>query len=139
MKRHQILLWGTLVGLLGILPLPVLAQTLEREGKLQLDMVNVMMDESDTILSSGTLDNLETDPNFTGDWEDMSESAASLLADYTTVTRGGHFPENRGIPLRQQLTIDECVYRLFQLENGNELMIYQSPQSDDIRYLIQGV
>lgn len=138
MKRYQLIFWSTLVGLAGLLPVPALAQTLAREGTLQLDMVNVMIDESDTILSSGTMTGLETDPHFTGDLEDLIEAGTSLLEAYTTVMRGGHFPENRGIPLSQQLTVDECVYRTFQLDNGNELMIYQSPQEDDVQYLIQG-
>lgn len=138
MKRHHFI-WGILAGILGVLPVPAMAQSLEQEGKLQLDMVNVMIDESEVILSNGPLAGLETDPNFTGDWGELSDSATSLLANHTTVTRGGHFPENRGIPLSEQLTIDECVYRIFQLENGNELMIYQSPQSETVQYLIRGV
>lgn len=138
MKRYQLILWSALAGLAWLLPVPASAQTFAREGTLQLDMVNVIIDESDTILSSGTMGALETDPHFTGDLEDLLESGDSLLDEYTTVTRGGHFPENRGIPLSQQLTVDECVYRTFQLDNGNELMMYQSPQSDDVQYLIRG-
>ena len=133
------MIWGILIGLLGLLPSSALAQNVEQEGTLQLDMVNVMVNESDTILSHGTLAGLETDPNFTGDWDQLSESATSLLDNHTTVARGGHFPENRGIPLTQQLTLDECVYRIFHLDNGNELMIYQSPQSETVQYLIRGV
>lgn len=138
MTRHQILLWGTIVGLLGIMPLPALAQTLEREGTLQLDMVNDMIEESNTILSNGSLRGLDSDPNFKGDLDFLTETATSLLDNHTTVSRGGHFPENTGIPLNQQLTLDECVYRIFQLDNGNELMIYQSPQTETVQYLIRG-
>ena len=120
------------------MPLPVTAQTLEREGKLQLAMVEAIISESDTILSSGTLNNLETDPNFTGSLDLIYGEATSLLDAYTAVERGGYFPENVGIPRSQQLTTNECVYRLFKLDNGNELMLYRSPLERSSRYLIQG-
>lgn len=139
MKLHRPFLQATaivIIGIFGIVP-SAIAQQLEREGKLQRDMVNVMLDESDAILSFGPLNSLDADPNFTGDLDDLMDESETLLDDYSSVQRGGHFPENEGIPLSQQLTVDECVYRLFQLENGNELMIYQS-HGKSIQYLIRG-
>ncbi|MEM9219746.1 MAG: hypothetical protein AAGD25_36135 [Cyanobacteria bacterium P01_F01_bin.150] len=139
MKRNQPILGAIFTGILVLLPALATAQTLEREGQLQLDMVNVMLADSALILSNGTLAELETDPNFTGNWEEFDEAAISLLDNHTIVSRGGNFPENQGIPLNQQLTLDECVYQLFQLDNGKELMIYQSPQNENVQYLIRGV
>lgn len=140
MKLHKPFLQATAViilGILGVVPSSAIAQQLEREGKLQRDMVNVMIEEADDILSFGPLTGLDSDPNFTGDADALMEESETLLDDYASVQRGGHFPENAGIPLSDQLTIDECVYRLFQLENGNELMIYQSHEKS-IQYLIRG-
>ncbi|MEL6223358.1 MAG: hypothetical protein AAFQ57_04415 [Cyanobacteria bacterium J06626_14] len=118
-------------------PENVQAQTFIREGKLQLVMLQNMASDQFTILSTGVLRNLETDPFFDGDYDSIYNSAAAILDEYTPVVRGGFFPENAGIPRERQVTVDEAIYRLFQLDNGNELMLYRSPVEDTSRYFIR--
>jgi len=113
------------------------AQTFIREGKLQFVMLEEMSNNQSLVFSSGVLADLQTDPNFDGDFDVMFNEAATILNDYTPVVRGGYFPENAGIPREQQVTVDEAVYRLFRLDSGNELMLYRSPMEDTSRYFIR--
>lgn len=124
--------------MMSLIPTTAWAQTFNGEGKLQQELVNTLISESDAILSYGRLSGLEADPNFVGTWDMLNDSATTILAPYTPVSRGGFFPENADIPLEQQLTMDECAYQLFQLDNGNELMLYSSPSDQATRYLIRG-
>jgi len=112
------------------------AQTFIREGKQQFVLMQEMADASD-VISRGLFADLQSDPNFEGDYDFIFNSAFTILDGYTIVARGGFFPENAGIPREQQLTVDESIYQLYRLDNGNELMIYRSPQENTSRYFIR--
>jgi hypothetical protein len=113
------------------------AQTFIREGKLQLVMLQDMASDQFTVVSTGVLSDLQSDSFFVGDYDDIYNSAASILDGYTPVVRGGYFPENTGIPRERQVTVDEAVYQLFRLDNGYELMLYRSPVENTSRYFIR--
>ncbi len=116
---------------------PVAAQTRTRGGVLLLNQVRELATRS-TTLSGGTLANLQTDPNFaSGSFPTIVNDAATILADYTVVNRGGYFPENRGIPRERQLTTIEAVYRIYSLPNGNELFLYRTPTENTSEYFIR--
>ncbi|MEB3210413.1 MAG: hypothetical protein VKL39_03635 [Leptolyngbyaceae bacterium] len=113
------------------------AQEFIREGKLQLVLIQEMASNEFTVVSTGMLRDLQTDPFFDGDYNAIFNSAAAILDNYTPVVRGGYFPENAGIPREQQVTVDEAIYRVFRLTNGYELMLYRSPMEDTSRYFIR--
>lgn len=134
----QLAMGLTLTGILALgMSYPIRAQEVLREGKLQFVMLQQMADNDFSVISQGFLADLETDPNFDGDFQTIYNAAATILDNYTPVVRGGYFPENAGIPREQQVTVDEAVYRLFQLDNGSELMLYRSPQENTSRYFIR--
>jgi hypothetical protein len=112
------------------------AQAQLHDGVLSLAQATALAERSSTI-SQGTLTQLEVDPNFSGDFQAIFNYASNILDGYTIVRRGGGFPENAGIPLDQQLTVAEVVYTIFSLNNGNELILYRSPQEDTSRYFIR--
>ncbi|MEB3355401.1 MAG: hypothetical protein VKK04_01550 [Synechococcales bacterium] len=112
------------------------AQTFIREGKQQFVLMQEMAEASD-VISRGVFADLQSDPNFEGDYNLIFSEAFSILDGYTVVTRGGFFPENAGIPREQQITVDESIYQLYRLDNGYELMVYRSPQENTSRYFIR--
>ncbi|PSB26954.1 hypothetical protein C7B82_17485 [Stenomitos frigidus ULC18] len=113
------------------------AQTKTRSGVLLLNQVRELSTRS-TTLSGGKLVDLETDPNFTGGaFPAIVNDAATILANYTVVRRGGYFPENRGIPRERQLTVVEAVYRIYSLPNGSELFLYRTPTENTAEYFIR--
>jgi hypothetical protein len=113
------------------------AQTEFRSGVLPLFRLTDWAAQSDLNLSSGTIAELQNDPNFDGDFQAIFNAAANILSGYRIVARGGYFPENAGIPREQQLTRAQGVYRLYTLDNGNFLMLYRSPNEDTSRYFIR--
>lgn len=115
---------------------PVCAQTQMRQGVLLLNQVKGLA-ARETTVSGGTLTSLQTDPNFAGDYQIIISTAATILNGYRLVQRGGFFPENQGIPRKQQLTPIEVVYYIFSLANGNELFLYRSPTENTARYFIR--
>jgi len=90
-----------------------------------------------TTLSGGKLADLQTDSHFQGDFQLIVNDAAALLNGYTVVKRGGYFPENRGIPRKQQLTVIEVIYSIYTLPNGNELFLYRTPTENTAAYFIR--
>lgn len=119
-----------------ILIQPADAQTEMRKGVLLLNQVRGLA-ARETTVSGGSLANLQTDPNFAGDYQPIFNTAATILDGYRLVQRGGFFPENRGIPRKQQLTPIEVVYYIFSLDNGNELFLYRSPTENTAQYFIR--
>lgn len=113
------------------------AQTALRRGVVQFADFNELMLQSSSMLSNGFLAELETDPNFGGDFQSIYSVASDILDGYTIVSRGGYFPENAGIPREQQLTTSEAVYYIFALPNDNELILYRSPTENTARYAIR--
>ncbi|MGJ3250376.1 MAG: hypothetical protein ACFE0J_04470 [Elainellaceae cyanobacterium] len=113
-----------------------IAQTEVRSGVLQFIQLQSLADRRST-LSEGTLADLQTDPNFDGDFQMIFNDAAAILDDYTIVQRGGYFPENAGIPRDQQLTVDQAVYRVYALDDGNQLVLYRTPSENTARYFIR--
>ena len=113
------------------------AQTKTRSGVLLLNQVRELATRS-TTLSGGKLADLQTDPNFAGGaFQAIVNDAATILDNYTVVSRGGYFPENRGIPRERQLTVVEVVYRLYSLPDGNELFLYRTPTENTSEYFIR--
>ncbi|HHP7244528.1 MAG TPA: hypothetical protein ACFE0H_07570 [Elainellaceae cyanobacterium] len=112
------------------------AQTEVRSGILQFVQLQNLADRMST-LSEGTLADLQVDPNFDGDFQLIFNDAAAILEDYTIVQRGGYFPENAGIPRDQQLTVDQAVYRVYTLDDGNQLLLYRTPAENTARYFIR--
>ena len=113
------------------------AQTKTRSGVLLLNQVRELSTRS-TTLSGGKLVDLQSDPNFTGgDFQAIVNDAATVLANYTVVRRGGYFPENQGIPRERQLTVVEAVYRIYSLPNGTELFLYRTPTENTSEYFIR--
>ncbi|MBC7970160.1 MAG: hypothetical protein H7Z11_08555 [Verrucomicrobia bacterium] len=113
------------------------AQTKTRSGVLLLNQVRALTTRS-TTLSSGKLADLQTDPNFAGGaFQAIVDDAATILSNYTVVSRGGYFPENRGILRERQLTVVEAVYRIYSLPDGNELFLYRTPTENTSAYFIR--
>lgn len=126
------------IGLLNLITAPLDAQIETRRGVMLYDQARGLeQQQSYRITSSGVLADLETDPNFVGDFQTIYDAAATILDGYTPVTRGGYFPENAGIPREQQLTQSEAVYRVFSLNDGNELILYRSPLTNTSEYFIR--
>ncbi|MGJ3247433.1 MAG: hypothetical protein ACFE0I_15345 [Elainellaceae cyanobacterium] len=113
-----------------------IAQTEVRSGVLQFIQLQNLADRRST-LSEGTLADLQMDPNFDGDFQMIFNDAAAILDDYTIVQRGGYFPENAGIPRDQQLTVNQAVYRVYTLDDGNQLVLYRTPSENTARYFIR--
>lgn len=113
-----------------------IAQTEVRSGVLQFIQLQSLADRRSTV-SEGTLADLQTDPNFNGDFQMIFNDAAAILDDYTIVQRGGYFPENAGIPRDQQLTVNQAVYRVYSLDDGNQLVLYRTPTENTARYFIR--
>lgn len=112
------------------------AQTELRRGVLPFNQLLTLSDSTPT-LSQGVLADLQTDPNFGGNFSAIVNVASGILAGYTVVSRGGYFPENAGIPREQQLTVAEAVYYIFTLDNGNQLYLFRSPGENTSRYFIR--
>lgn len=108
-----------------------------RTGVLPLNRFEEWAGQSDATLSTGVLADLETDPNFSGDFPFVYDTAASILNGYTVVARGGYFPENAKIPRDQQLSYAQAVYRFYVLPNNNGLILYRSPAENTARYIIR--
>ncbi len=123
--------------LIAILSQQAYAQTKLRGGVLLLNQIKDLTTQS-TTLSSGKLVDLQTDSNFAGgDFQSIVNEAATILGGYTVVRRGGYFPENKGIPRAQQLSVVEAVYRIYTLPNGNELFLYRTPTENTSEYFIR--
>ncbi|MGB3612757.1 MAG: hypothetical protein WBA10_03115 [Elainellaceae cyanobacterium] len=122
---------------LALVPLAALAQTQTASGTTPLELFEDMSFSDPTVVSQGMLADIESDPNFAGDFQAIYDEAFAILDGYTLVQRGGYFPENAGIPREEQLTPTQAVYRLFNLENGNRLTLYRSPTENTSRYFIQ--
>jgi hypothetical protein len=114
-----------------------LAQTELRRGVIQFYQIQDISQRHSTTLSYGTLVQLQSDPNFTGDFQTIVNAATRILDGYTVVNRGGYFPENAGIPRDRQLTRDEAVYEVFSLLNGFELVLFRSPLENTSQYFIR--
>lgn len=127
---------ASLAGLL-LLGQVVLAQSEIRRGVLPLVRLNDWEAQTDITLSTGTLAELESDPNFSGDYQMIYDIAAQILAGYTVVERAGYFPENAGIPREQQLARAQAVYYFYLLPNSNGLILYRSPSENTARYMIR--
>jgi hypothetical protein len=112
------------------------AQSEIRRGVLPLARMNDWAEQPVT-LSTGVIANLETDPNFQGDFQTLYGVATNILSGYTVVNRAGYFPENQGIPREQQLALNQAVYYFFILPSGNGLILYRSPSEDSSRYIIR--
>ncbi|MBW4693990.1 MAG: hypothetical protein KME27_19775 [Lyngbya sp. HA4199-MV5] len=138
MMRFRWLTSGAIaVALLLSLHQQTVAQTKTRSGVLLLNQVRELSTRS-TTLSGGKLADLQTDPNFAGaSFEAIVDDAATILANYTVVNRGGYFPENRNIPRERQLTVVEAVYRIYTLPSGNELFLYRTPTENTSEYFIR--
>lgn len=132
-----------IVGLVGaiasltILGQTAIAQTELRSGVVQLVQLREFAQQGSNTLSYGTLADLQVDPNFTGDFQSIVNTAAAILDGYTIVNRGGFFPENAGIPRNQQLTPSEAVYRVYSLDNGYELVLFRTPSENTSEYFIR--
>jgi hypothetical protein len=127
-----------ITGILAIaLHQPAQAQTEIRRGILPFNQLLALSQDSSTTLSQGFLADLQTDPGFNGDFQTIFNTASGILNGYTIVSRGGYFPENAGIPREQQLTTAEAVYYIFQLDNGNQLYLFRSPNENTSRYFIR--
>jgi hypothetical protein len=125
------------VASLTVLGQMAIAQTELRSGVVQLVQLREFAQRGSNTLSYGTLADLQVDPNFTGDFQSMVNTAAAILDGYTIVNRGGFFPENAGIPRNQQLTRSEAVYRVYALENGYELVLFRTPTENTSEYFIR--
>jgi len=132
-----------MIGLVGavasltILGQTAIAQTELRSGVVQLVQLREFAQQGSNTLSYGTLADLQVDPNFTGDFQSIVNTAAAILDGYTIVNRGGFFPENAGIPRNQQLTRSEAVYRVYALDNGYELVLFRTPTENTSEYFIR--
>ncbi len=120
-----------------LLPLPAWAQTETEAGKTQFELFEEISFSDPNVVSQGVLADIESDPNFVGDFQVIFDRAFNILEGYTLVQRGGYFPENAGISREQQLTATQAIYHVFELENGNRLTLYRSPTEDTSRYFIQ--
>lgn len=137
MRRFRALIPLVLMATLATgLGRPARAQTEIRRGVLPFNQLLLLSDVS-TTLSEGYLADLQTDPNFGGDFSSVVNLASGILDGYTIVNRGGFFPENAGIPREQQLTTAEAVYYIFMLDNGNQLYLFRSPTENTSRYFIR--
>ena len=124
----------------GTASLPVAlvqAQSEIRQGVLPLTRFSDWESQSEMTLSTGSLSDLESDPNFEGDYLVIYDTAAQILDGYRIVERAGYFPENAGIPREQQLARAEAVYRFYTLPNRNSLILYRTPSEDTARYIIR--
>jgi hypothetical protein len=114
-----------------------LAQTEMRRGVLPVTRLTDWESQADATLSSGVLAELESDPNFAGDFELIYGTAAQILDGYVVVNRAGYFPENAGIPRDQQLSPAQAVYYFYKLPNNNTLVLYRTPAENTSRYMIR--
>lgn len=135
--RKALARFGITVALLLLSSQISMAQTEVRSGVLPLFRLSDWAAQNDLNLSSGVLADLQSDPNFDGDFQAVYNAAANILSGYRVVSRGGFFPENAGIPREQQLTLAQAVFRLYTLDNGNFLMLYRSPNEATSRYFIR--
>lgn len=139
MKGWQWLTRVAVVGLaIALSSAMAVAQTEQRRGVILYNQAQEFREASNA-LSAGTLAQLRTDPNFAGDIQVIVNSAASILDGYRVVNRRGFFPENRGIPQEAQITRADAVYRVYNLENGNQLFLYRSPSTNTAEYVIRSV
>ncbi len=113
------------------------AQSEIRHGVLALTWLSQWEQQSDITLSKGMLAELETDPNFDGDYQTIYNVAANILDGYKVVERAGYFPENAGIPRDQQLAYSQAVYYFYLLPNSNGLILYRTPAENTARYMIR--
>lgn len=113
------------------------AQTEVRRGVLPYARLTAWAEQPGVNLSTGFLADLQNDSNFDGDYQLIFNTAANILSGYRVVNRGGYFPENAGIPREQQLSVADAVYYMFELANGDTLMLYRSPRENTSRYIIR--
>lgn len=113
------------------------AQSEIRRGVLPATRLADWEQQSDITLSTGLLADLQTDPNFDGDYQMVYDVAANILSGYTVVQRAGYFPENAGIPRDQQLAYSQAVYYFYLLPNNNGLILYRTPAESTARYMIR--
>ncbi|MBD1868685.1 hypothetical protein H6F88_15095 [Oculatella sp. FACHB-28] len=137
MKNRMIVGLVGAVASLTILGQTAIAQTELRSGVVQLVQLREFAQQGTNTVSYGTLADLQVDPNFTGDFQLMVNTAATILDGYTIVNRGGYFPENAGIPRNQQLTPSEAVYRVYSLNNDYELVLFRTPSENTSEYFIR--
>jgi hypothetical protein len=140
-KRHRAIaglsVVTSLAASIAMLSPNAMAQTEVTRGVVQFNQIQDISQRHSTTLSYGTLAQLQTDPNFTGDFQAIVNAAATILDGYTIVNRGGYFPENAGIPRDRQLTRAEAVYEVFPLANGYELVLFRSPLENTSQYFIR--
>lgn len=113
------------------------AQSEIRRGVLPMARLTDWEGQSEITLSTGTLADLESDPNFSGDYQAVYDIAANMLEGYTVVERAGYFPENAGIPREKQLARSQAVYYFYLLPNSNGLILYRTPAENTARYMIR--
>lgn len=113
------------------------AQSEIRRGVLPMSRLADWENQSEITLSTGMLPDLESDPNFSGDYQSVYDMAAQILSGYTVVNRAGYFPENAGIPRENQLARAQAVYYFYLLPNSNGLILYRSPEESTARYMIR--
>lgn len=116
--------------------LPASAQQVIRQGRLTGVQIREIAQQPEN-LSVGDLPDLAQDPHFEGDLQDVNDLASRLLTGFVIVNRGGDFPENAGIPLDRQFLRTDVAFALMDLGNGRELVVWQSPQRPNARYLIR--
>ncbi|MBD1853351.1 hypothetical protein H6F87_25905 [Cyanobacteria bacterium FACHB-502] len=116
--------------------LPASAQQVIRQGRLTGVQIREIAQQPENI-SVGDLPTLAQDPNFEGDLQGVNDLASRLLTGFVIVNRGGDFPENEGIPLDRQFLRTDVAFALMDLGNGRELVVWQSPQRPNARYLIR--
>lgn len=130
-------LMALLAGLLLLGQGTVLAQSEIRRGVLPLTRLEDWETQAEATLSAGVLADLESDPNFSGDFQSIYDIAAQILDGYVVVNRAGYFPENAGIPREKQLARAQAVYYFYHLPNSNSLILYRSPSENTARYIIR--
>lgn len=128
---------GAIVFAMSVLnSLSVSAQQVIRQGRLTGVQIREIAQQPEN-LSVGDLPALAQDPNFDGDLQGVNDMASRLLSGFVIVNRGGDFPENAGIPLDRQFLRTDVAFALMDLGNGRELVVWQSPQRPNARYLIR--
>lgn len=135
--RSTSLRWVSFLAGLVLLSQVAYAQSEIRRGVLPATRLADWQTQTDVTLSVGTLAELESDPNFSGDYQLVYDTAAHILDGYTVVERAGYFPENAKIPRDQQLARSQAVYYFYLLPNSNGLILYRSPAEDTARYIIR--
>jgi hypothetical protein len=112
------------------------AQQVTRQGQLSGILIREIASQPGN-LSVNDLPALASDPNFSGDLQTVNDIASTLLSGLVIVERAGYFPENAGIPRERQFPRSHVRFAVIALDNGNEMLVWQSPERANARYLIR--